>query len=101
MKIEIGQTWESKTYPHEDFRIYDGVIDTCVDSFEDHTLPFEQQPEGTKIFFWRRINDEAFDKFVVSKKGEKYETTFPYAWCGECKKSGIINKIRKYDMKLK
>ncbi|MEM5009304.1 hypothetical protein WKH57_01155 [Niallia taxi] len=99
-KLEIGQTWISEDHPHESFMIYDGIIDTCVDSFEDESLPFNEQPETTKIFFWERINRQAFFNFVEGKKGVNYDTTYPYSWCGETKKQTIVNKIKKYGMKL-
>lgn len=100
MKIQIGQTWVSEDSPHENFKIYDGIIDTCVDAFEDESLPFDEQPETTKIFFWERINTEEFNNFVASKKGDDYKSSYPYAWAGESKKQYILNKIKKFNMKL-
>ena len=64
MKLEIGQVWISDINPHENFKIYDGIVDTCVDAFEDETIPFNEQPESVKIFFWERVNREAFSKFI-------------------------------------
>lgn len=100
MKLEIGQTWVSQLNPHESFRIYNGVVDTCVDSFKDETIPFDEQPETTKIFFWERADRLAFDQFVKGKKGKNYENSFPYAWCGECKKSSLVSKIKNNEMVL-
>lgn len=100
MKLEIGQKWISESNSYEDFEIYDGIVDTCDDSFEDESIPFNEQPESVKIYFWRRINDDAFEKFIVSKKGVNYESTYPYAWSGETKKKSIVNKIKKNNMKL-
>lgn len=100
MKLEIGQTWVSDEYPHENFKIYDGVIDTTCESVKDFTLPFEEQPDGSKIFFWERINGVVFMRFVAEKKGENAESTYPYAWCGEVKKGVLQSKIKKYNMKL-
>lgn len=102
IKLEIGQVWRSKTHPHEDFKIYDGIEDSIVLSDMEiyETLPFEKLPETAKIYFWERVNDNAFDEFVKSKKGEDYENTYPYAWSGECKKQVLVNKIKKYNMEL-
>ena len=102
MKLCIGQKYISKTHPHEDFEIYNGVDDSFVMSDMElyGEYEFDELPETAKIFFWKRINLEAFDKFVASKKGEDYDTTFPYANCGECKKGTLVNKIKKYNMKL-
>ncbi|MGN7183659.1 hypothetical protein [Cytobacillus kochii] len=100
MKLEVGQVWESKEFPHENFRIYDGVVDTTVDAFEDEFMSFDEQPESCKIFFWERTNHKEFMKFVVDKKGLNSDSTYPYAWCGECKKSSIVRKIKKNNMNL-
>lgn len=101
MKIEIGQKWVSEKHPWQDFEIYDGVVDTCVDAFKDESIPFDEQPETAKIFFWRRNNDSAFEGFIRKVKGEDAETTHPYAWYGEGKKTAIVSKIKKYKMRLK
>lgn len=104
MKLKVGQRWISITNPHEDFEIYDGVEDSIVlsDLEKEYDLnDFENLPESAKVFFWRRINDEAFDDFVKSKKGDNYESTYPYTWCGESKKTVLVSKIKKYNMKLK
>lgn len=100
MKLEIGKVWISDINPHENFKIYDGIVDTCVDAFEDETIPFNEQPESVKIFFWERVNREAFSKFIEEKKGRYSETTYPYAWCGESKKSSLVAKIKKNNMRL-
>lgn len=100
IKLVIGQTWISETHPYESFKIYNGTIDTCVDSFKDETLSFEEQPEGCKIFFWERSNKTAFEEFVKSVKGENYDSTYPYAWAGESKKNYLLKKIKKFNMKL-
>ena len=102
MKLKIGQTWISKTHPHEDFEIYDGVDDSFVMSDMElyGEYEFDELPETAKIFFWKRVNDDAFHEFIVSKKGENYDSAFPYANCGECKKGTLVNKIKKYNMKL-
>lgn len=100
MELRIGQVWVSEKYPWQDFKIYDGVVDTCVDAFQDESIPFGEQPETAKIFLWRRINDDAFDNFIRKLKGAETETTHPYAWCGESKKASIVSKIKKYKMKL-
>jgi hypothetical protein len=104
MKIEIGQKWISETHPHENLEIYDGekdlieISDMEIDYAFD--IPFNDLPEKAKIYFWQRTNKEAFDKFIVKKKGNSYDTTYPYAWAGESKKSAITSKIKKYNMKL-
>lgn len=103
MKLYIGQTWKSKTHPHEDFKIYDGVEDSIVlsDLEKEYDISdFDSLPETVKIFFWRRANDKAFHEFIVSKKGDDYGNTYPYANCGECKKSVLVDKIKKYNMEL-
>jgi hypothetical protein len=100
MKINIGQKWVSKEYPYEDFIIYDGIPDSFVLSDMDlpYNLPFDLLPETAKIFFWKRANDKAFKKFLASKG--KTESSYPYAWYGECKRSTLIKKIKKYNMVL-
>jgi hypothetical protein len=103
MKLEVGQKWVSESNPHEDFEIYDGCEDDFVlsDLAGNHyNSKFEDLPESAKIYFWRRTNDEAFDKFIVSKKGENYDSTYPFAWSGECKRHPIVSKIKKFGMKL-
>lgn len=99
MNIQIGQTWISETHPHESFKIYDGVVDTCVDAFSDETIEFDKQPESCKIFFWERCEKAMFEKFLDEKLGIGRDSSYPYAWCGESKKSSIVKKIRKYNMK--
>jgi hypothetical protein len=100
MKLKIGQTWISEESPHESFKIYDGIVDTCVDAFKDETIPFNEQPESAKIFFWERLDRKAFLEFVKSKKSENSESTYPYAWCGESKKNAIVSKIKNHKMRL-
>lgn len=100
MKLEIGQVWISESSPHENFKIYDGIVDTCADSFEDESIPFDKQPETAKIFFWERLDRKAFLNFVEDKKGKKADSTYPYAWCGESKKNSLVAKIKKHQMKL-
>lgn len=99
MKLKIGQTWLSDSHPHESFKIYDGIVDTCVDAFEDESIPFDEQPETVKVFFWERVDFDSFISFVEKKTGN-IESTYPYAWSSECKKSSLIRKIRKYNMYL-
>lgn len=100
MILRLGQVWKSEKYPHEDFKIYDGIADTCVDAFQDESIPFDEQPETVKIFFWERANQKAFNDFVDGKLGVNAVNTFPYMWCGECKKQVLIKKIKEYEMKL-
>ncbi|STO12782.1 Uncharacterised protein [[Flavobacterium] thermophilum] len=95
INLEVGQKWVSDTHPHEDFEIYEIIH-----------YPDEEYP--TEIYYcWKRINEKAFDEFIKQKKGkypdeliEAGKNTYPYAWCGEAQKSNIINKIKKYNMKL-
>ncbi|MFV4887439.1 hypothetical protein RY279_18525 [Bacillus velezensis] len=101
MKLEIGQEWVSEKHPHENFRIYGGVVDTCADSFKDESIRFDEQPEGAKIFFWERADYASFDKYVESKLGRNRESTYPFARCGETKKSGLVAKIKKFNMVVK
>lgn len=100
MKLGIGQIWNSKKHPEQDFKIYDGTIDACMDAFQDESIPFDEQPETTKIFFWERTNEKAFDKFVEEKLGRNPSTTYPYAWCGESKKQSLVKRIRDFEMAL-
>lgn len=100
MKLEIGQIWKSEKHPEQDFKIYDGIVDTCVDAFEDESIPFDKQPETVKIFFWERANIKAFNRFIDEKLGKKAVNTYPYAWNGESKKQALIKKIRDYEMEL-
>lgn len=104
VKIEIGQEWISEENPHENFKIYGGekdlieLSDLEIDYSFD--LPFNKLPEKAKIYFWERTNTDAFNEFVKIKKGENCDSSYPYAWAGECKKSGILSKIKKNSMKL-
>jgi hypothetical protein len=100
MELKIGQTWVSEESPHESFRIYDGFVDSTCDSIKDFNLPFDEQPESSKIFFWERLDRKIFLDFVKEKKGENFESTYPYAWCGESKKNTLVAKIKKHKMKL-
>jgi hypothetical protein len=95
IKLEIGQKWISKTHPHEDFKIYDIIIQ----EWDNHP---------TEIFYcWERINFDAFIQFVADKKGmtvdefqKSNKNTYPYAWAGESKKSYLKDKIKKINMQL-
>lgn len=98
MKLEINQVWVSQTHPHESFRIHGGMVDTCADAFKDESIPFSEQPETAKIFFWERVDREEFIKYVDKKNGENAESTHPYAWCGASKKYSLTAKIRKFNM---
>ncbi|MNH75632.1 hypothetical protein D3C73_278810 [compost metagenome] len=90
MIIQKGQVWKSKEHPHEDFEIYDSVED------------------GDQIiWFWKRVNSEAFDKFIKATKGYSTEelikqgrNTFPYAWAGECSANNLKTKIKRFNMSL-
>lgn len=98
MKIELYQTWLSESHPHESFVIYDGInVETGIDH---GTNDFNELPEKAKIYCWKRYDKFAFDDFIKSKKGEDYDSTYPYAWAGECKKQGIVNKIKKFNMQI-
>ena len=70
MKIKIDQTWISESHPHENFKIYDGILDSYILSDKDINLDieFDQAPEAAKIFFWERISLEAFDLWEVKKE---------------------------------
>lgn len=102
MKLLIGQEWMSESHPHENFKVTGGVIDTCSDQY-DHDkhfeLPFVLNLESTKIFFWERTDAESFNAFLYEKIGDK-DSTYPYAWNGECKKPALVRRIKKYNMKL-
>ncbi|MCY8922166.1 hypothetical protein [Bacillus atrophaeus] len=101
MELKIGQEWISEKHPHENFKIYGGIVDTCVDSFKDESIPFDEQPEGAKIFFWERTDNVSFNKYVESRLGSNRDSTHPFARCGESKKSGLIAKIKKFNMTVK
>jgi len=102
MELKIGQEWISDSHPHENFQIYGGIYDTYSE------VEFDKLPESNKIYFWERTNEQAFDNFIKKVKGKSVSdlikedrNTFPYAWAGECKKQSLVNKIKKYNMKLK
>lgn len=99
--LEIGQIWISESHPYESFKIYDGVGDGNVVDFYVHDFLFTELPEKAKIYFWKRVDQKAFEEFITEKKGENYDSTYPWAWCGESKKNILVNKIRKYNMVLK
>lgn len=88
--FNFGQVWESDVNPHEDFEIYGGIGEM-----------------GEEVWFWERVNHEAFNEFMNIKKGGTVEelikqgkNTYPYAWAGECNSSALKAKIRKSDMRL-
>lgn len=89
MNFEVGQTWISEDYPHEDFIIYIKLDD------ED-------------VVCWKKANDKAFREFIKHKKGmciddliENGRNTYPYAYAGECSSKSLKSKIKKYNMKLR
>lgn len=80
----------SEECPHNDFEIYGSV-----------------EGGDKTIWFWERINGEAFDTFLKKAKGgtvkeliEQGKTTFPHPWAGECGSSSIKSKIKKNNMRL-
>jgi hypothetical protein len=86
--FEVGQLWFSVESPHEDFVIYDVVKEM-----------------ESKVWFWKRVNDQAFEDFVKIKKGysvseliKQGKNTYPYTWAGECSESSLRSKIKKYRM---
>lgn len=90
MILQKGQIWKSREYPHQDFEIYDSV-------------------EGGDqiIWFWKRVNGNAFDEFIKEVKGNTVDelikqgrNTFPYAWAGECSAKSLMTKIKKFNMNL-
>lgn len=99
MKLEVNQIWISDTHPHESFKIYAGEINTCAEVDVKYGEPFENQPEGAKIYFWERYDDKAYTEFLLDKLGRTYNT-YPYAFGGACGKSSLVSKIKKYNMKL-
>jgi hypothetical protein len=95
IKLEIGQTWTSKTHPHENFKIYDIIIQE-----------WDNAPTDT-YYCWERLNNKEFLQFVADQKCMKLEeflesnkNTFPYSWAGESKKSYLAYKIKKFNMEL-
>ncbi|PKR82890.1 hypothetical protein [Heyndrickxia camelliae] len=95
IKLEKGQIWRSKLHPHEDFKIYDVIVQEW-----DHHL--------TETFYcWERLNHEAFVKMVADRKRmtldefiKSTKTTHPFAWCGESQRNVLMNKIKKCEMEL-
>jgi hypothetical protein len=100
MLLDIGQKWVSKEHPYEDFEIYDGTYDERILGEKDlsYDTPFFQLPESAKIFFWKRINEKEFNKFLDEHGKKNSESTYPFAWFGESKKDTLIRKINKYNM---
>ena len=101
LELKIGQHWVSESHPRENFVIYDGTYDIYSE------VDFDNLPENNKIYFWKRTNEPAFNEFIKEEKGKHIDelikegrNTFPYAWAGECKKYSLVNKIKKYNMKL-
>lgn len=102
MKLTIGQEWVSEFYPHESFRITSGVIDTCSDAYDyerHHDKQFDEHPESTKIFIWERYDKESFQLFL-NENVKSNDSSYPFAWDGDCKKTFLVKRIRKFEMKL-
>lgn len=100
MKLNLGDIWISKEHPHENFKVYAGIVDSCHESYPFDVDSFDNLPESAKILFWERTNNEAFDKFLDNKLGENRQNNYPYGFCGETKKSYLVNKIKKFNMEL-
>lgn len=91
MNINVGDIWDNGTY--ESIVIYGGCIDFCEIDMEQN-LPWVMYPEKSKIYFWKRYNEDATQEY-------KEETGKRIAWYGECKKQGIIDRIKKGGLQLK
>lgn len=101
MKLQLGDIWISDTHPHESFEIYGGVLDTCTDTEVRWDKYYEEQPESIKILFWRKHDLDVFNTYAdKNKKNKENQSTYPYAWCGECKKYSLTKKIKEYNMRL-
>jgi len=100
MKLKLGDIWISESHPQESFEIYGGSVDTCTDMEVKYDKSFEEQYEYNKIFFWRKHDIDKFNKYIEHKLGNKVNSTYPYAWCGECKKYTLTKKIKDFNMKL-
>jgi hypothetical protein len=95
IKLENNQIWRSETCPHEEFKIYDVIIQEW-----DH--------HPTEIFYcWERVNLEEFNKYVAERKNMTIEefcqsnkSTHPFAWAGESQRNVLVNKIKKCNMYL-
>lgn len=103
INITKGQKWTSKTHPQEDFIIYDWISKSGEMGDEE----VSKAKEEDRIYFWMRTNEDAFEQSVKEKKGYSVKelivqgkNTYPYAWCGETGRSALVNKIKKYNMKL-
>ncbi|MDT0160425.1 hypothetical protein [Bacillus sp. AG4(2022)] len=95
MELKVGQTWVSGSHPHNDFKIYDIIVQE-----------WDHHPTET-LYCWKRVNLDSFNEFVAAKKGMSAEefrntnkNTYPYAWCGESKKGSLLKKIREGSMRL-
>lgn len=100
MRLRLGDIWISESHPHESFEIYGGTVDTCTDAEVKFDKSFDEQYESNKIFFWRKHNIEEFNKYIEKKLEKQSLNTYPYTWCGECKKYALTKKIKDFNMKL-
>lgn len=95
MNLEKNQEWISNTHPHENFKIYDLIIQE-----------WDHHPTQT-FYCWERTDLDAFNEFVAKKKGmtadefdKSNKSTYPYAWTGESQKGYLMNKIKKFNMRV-
>ncbi len=89
MKFKTGMIYRSKTHPQ-----FDMVIDCVRYQFNDNG---KIEDYGTMIA-WCNIEREKFMKFVEEKLGKNRDSTYPYAFYGECSLSSAKQRIKKYNL---
>ena len=83
--------YRSKTHPQ-----FDMIIDFVTYYFDENN----KIENLYTIICWCNINPKAFSSFVDEKLGQhrKGDTTYPYAFYGECGIASIKQRIRKYNL---
>lgn len=89
LQFKTGMIYKSKTHPQ-----FDMIIDCVQYQFDDNG---KIENYGT-VITWCNINKAEFMKFTEEKLGKDRETTYPYAFYGECSISAIKQRIKKYNL---
>jgi len=90
LPFKTGMIYRSDTHPQ-----FDMIIDCVQYQFDDNG---KIENYGI-VISWCNIEREKFMEFVYQKLGKDRETTYPYAFCGECSIQSIKQRIQKYKLK--
>jgi len=87
--FKTGMIYRSKTHPQ-----FDLIIDYVNYQKDDETGNIIKE---FSIVCWCNINKSEFDKFC-EKHCKSKESTFPYAYWGECQIESMKQRIKKYNL---